>query len=74
MERLFILILLGLGLTQGGHAQNTTKPSQTPSRPTASSDEFAWGVALGSLAILGVVVGLTASSAAATPSTYSTAP
>lgn len=72
MKRFFAFLLTTLLLMQGGYAQSTTKPTQTPSRP--SNDEFSWGIALGSLAILGVVVGLTASSASASPSTYSTAP
>lgn len=36
-----------------------------------ASDDWAWGIGLGGLAVLGVVVGLTAASAASTPSTFS---
>lgn len=37
----------------------------------SASDDFAWGPAIGGLAVLGVVVGLTAAAAASTPSTFS---
>ena len=35
------------------------------------SDNFAWGIALGALVVLGVVVGLTVASAADSPSSHS---
>ena len=48
-----------------------TGKAATTSANTASSNGMAWGVGLGSLAVLATVVGLTASSAASSPSTYS---
>jgi hypothetical protein len=39
---------------------------------TQANDDFAWGIALVGLAVIGTVVGLTASSASSTPASYST--
>ena len=38
---------------------------------SAGSDGMAWGVGLGALAVLATVVGITAASAASSPSTFS---
>lgn len=74
----FPLVLAIMILANGAFAQNVAKaappPAKQPVAPTPPSDEFAWGIGLGALAIFGVVVGLTAASAASTPSTHSTAP
>ncbi len=37
----------------------------------SASDDFSWAPAIGGIAVLGVVVGLTAAAAASTPSTFS---
>ncbi len=48
---------------------------QMPNKPAPkmndSNDDFQWGIGLMGAAILGVVVGLTAASAASKPPTYS---
>ena len=65
-----LLFSLALLTASGAHAQSSS--TQAPMKKnTASNDEFAWGIGLGALAVLGAIVGLTASSAASTPPTYS---
>jgi hypothetical protein len=51
--------------------QAQTYSSKPPAPKGASKDEFNWGIALVSVAVLGTVVGLTAASAASSPNTYS---
>ena len=36
-----------------------------------ANDDFSWGIGLGGLAVLGVVVGLTAAAASSSPSSFS---
>lgn len=56
-----------------GHAQGTTKKmgNGAQSGGTYSSDNFAWGIGLGALVVLGVVVGLSVGYGASSPKTYS---
>ena len=65
-----LLTVLCVGLASPTFAQQSGKGASTASK-TASNGNFAWGIGLGALAALGVVVGVTAASAAETPSTFS---
>jgi hypothetical protein len=61
--------LLTAALMCFGSAAHADVPNRPP--VTQPSDDFCWGIALVSIAVLGTVVGLTASSAASTPNSYS---
>lgn len=66
-------ILLALVVTLVGstaHAQTSSGKAAAAAKNT-ESDSFNWGIGVMGLAILGVVVGLTAASAASTPVSYS---
>ncbi len=69
----FITLLAFAALLSGNVAQ---AQNNTPSRPPAprnntQNDDFCWGIGLVGLAVLGTVVGLTAASAASSPTSYS---
>jgi hypothetical protein len=66
----FALVLTVLATVAGNAAFAQTGRGAKASADTGSSG-MAWGIGLGGLAVLGVVVGVTASSAASTPSTFS---
>ncbi len=71
MKRLTILLtVLSVLFTAPTFAQQSGKGASTASK-TASDGNFAWGIGLGALAVLGVVVGVTVASATDTPSTFS---
>ncbi len=50
---------------------NMGRGAQQGTTYASNDDSFAWGIGLGGLAVLGIVVGLTAASAASSPSTFS---
>jgi hypothetical protein len=65
-------LMLAVFATLAGNsafAQSTGRGAATAR--TTASDDLAWGIGLGGLAVLGVVVGLTAAAASHTPSTFS---
>ncbi len=69
-------VLLAVMATLVGNsafAQNDmyTGRGANSAKSTATNNDFQWVIGLGGLAILGVVVGLTAASAASTAPTYS---
>ena len=51
------------------YAQPTGKSAAAAKKN--ATDDFAWGIGLGALAVLGVVVGLAAAAASHDPSTFS---
>lgn len=66
-------ILLAIVATLAGNvasAQTMSKPNM-PAKNKVTDDGFNWGIGLVGMAVLGVVVGLTAASASSTPNTYS---
>lgn len=69
-----ILLAITLLSTNSIHAQNSSGNPPMKKNVSSDHDEFAWGVCLGALAVIGTIVGLTATSAASTPPTYSSAP
>ena len=73
-----ILTVLALIGSNTLSAQNTTPTTNyksgqgaTESSSTGSQNGFAWGIGLGALAVIGTVVGLAASSASSSPSSFS---
>lgn len=66
----FLIALLCM-VSNAGFAQQQTGRGAAAGKTNGSSDGFAWGIGLGGLAVLATVVGLTASSATSTPSTFS---
>lgn len=53
------------------HAAPKPKGQAAVDSANAGSNGFAWGFAIGGLAVIGTVVGITAASAASSPSTFS---
>lgn len=77
MKNLSVILALAVTLVgSSAHAQNYGSNKTTRDRDAKNNnqdkDNFQWGVGLMGLAVLGVVVGLTAASAASTPNNYST--
>jgi len=69
MKKIAMLLTVMTFVTNSTFAQTTGKGATTSAN--VASDNFAWGIGLGALAALGVVVGVTAASAASSPSTFS---
>lgn len=63
----FILTVVACLAGNVAHAQ-TGKGASAGSN---GASDFSWGIAIGGLAVLGVVVGVTAAAASSTPSTFS---
>lgn len=64
---------LAVAATLSGSAAYAAQPAgrgAAASRDSAN-DSFAWGIGLGALAVLGIVIGLTAAAAADNPSSFS---
>ncbi len=75
MKQISILLLaIVLLSTNALHAQSSSMAPMKKTTASNQSDEFAWGICVGALAVLGTIVGLTAASASATPPTYSNPP
>lgn len=69
MKKFVVLFALVASLTSNvGFAQSAGRGSQAGS---SGSTEMAWGVGLVGLGVVATVVGLTAASAASSPSTFS---
>ncbi len=71
-----LTVLLAVFATLVGNTGYAQTPKSQMGRGASAgkntaSDSFAWGIGLGGLAVLGVVVGLTAAAASSTPSTFS---
>lgn len=74
MKKLAIVLAAVATLTSNGaFAQDNTKKmgSGAQAATSSSSDNMAWGIGLGALAVVGVVVGLTAGTSAGSTSSYS---
>lgn len=70
MKKLSIILALAATLVgSNAHAQTSGKAASMAKNN--GSDDFQWGIGLMGVAILGVVVGLTAASAASSPNSYS---
>lgn len=63
-----ILAIVATLAGSNGYAQNNGKGAAAGK---SSSSDFAWGIGLTGLAVLGVVVGVTAAAAASSPSSFS---
>ena len=70
MKKIAMLLTIITFVANPAFAQQKGKAAATSSK-TASDGNFAWGIGLGALAALGVVVGITVSSATESPSTFS---
>jgi hypothetical protein len=72
MKKIAILmaVLAMLG-TNAAHAQNTTGKGSAAGSSAGTNNGMAWIVGLGSLGVLGTVVGITAASASSSPNTFS---
>ena len=70
MKKLSIL-LTAIAMISSTTLQADMPSKNVPAAPKMSNDDFNWGIALGALAVLGTVVGLTVSSAASSPISYS---
>ncbi|MBS0625562.1 MAG: hypothetical protein JSS32_05895 [Verrucomicrobia bacterium] len=72
----FTVLLAVLATVSGSavHAQNAggnaARGAGANAGKTMGSDAFAWGACIGSLAVLGTVVGLAASAGASSPATF----
>ena len=72
MKKLTVLVVTLAALTNAAFAQETSQNQksqpmygkQKQMDKEKKSDSFAWGIGLGALAVIGVVVGVTAGSAA----------
>ena len=74
MKKFCVIAMLAATLAGNvGFAQSNNKNmgKGAAAAKNSGSDGFAWGIALGALAVLGVVVVLTAGSASSSPSSYS---
>jgi hypothetical protein len=69
----FSILLAIVATLVGNAAQAQTTGRAAAAAKQTTNDDFNWGIALVSIAVLGTVVGLTAASAASTPDSYSTA-
>ncbi len=67
-----IFLAAALLSTSGLSAQNTApKGAAAQAANSYSNDNFAWGIGLGMLAVVGVVVGVTIGTSIQDPSTFS---
>lgn len=72
----FTVLLAVLATLSGSaiHAQNAggnaARGSGAHAGRNMASDTFAWGAAIGSIAVIGTVVGLAASAGSSTPATF----
>ena len=64
-----ILTALALFSTNGAFAQNKGVGAQAAT--TYSNDNLAWGIGLGMLAVVGIVVGVTVAASTQSPSSFS---
>jgi hypothetical protein len=62
-----LLTLICLSVHSFGFADQTGKGASVSSQASSDS-QFAWGIAIGAIAVLGVIVGLTVSSATSSSS------
>ncbi len=70
MKKLPIILTIVATLASNGAFAQQTGRAASSAKSTAT-DDFAWGIGLVGLAVIGVVVGLTASAAAHDPSSFS---
>lgn len=70
MKKIAMLLTIITFVANPAFAQQKGKGASASSK-TASDGNFAWGIGLGALAALGVIVGVTVASATNTPSTFS---
>ena len=69
MKKIAVLLtVFSFAFANIGHAQPT---GSAVSGGSQTGSEFAWAIGLGALATLGVVIGVTASSAGTSPTTFS---
>lgn len=69
MKRLSVLVtIMAILAGSAGYAQPTGKAAASGKN---SADSFAWGPAIGGLAVIGIVVGITAASATNSTSSFS---
>jgi hypothetical protein len=67
-----LLVLVATLASNNAFAQNSTKMGNgAQAASTSSSDNFAWGIGLGALAAVGVVVGVVAGTSASSASSFS---
>lgn len=66
----FILSVFAMLANNGLYAQDSNM-GKAPVAGQNNNKDVSWGVALGSLAVLATVVGITAASASSSPSTFS---
>ena len=68
----FSILLTAIAMISSTALQADMPSKNMPAAPKQmANDDFNWGIALGALAVLGTVVGLTAASAASSPTSYS---
>ena len=75
MKKFAILALvvatLGSNAAFAQSTNNTTGKGAVAGKNGASNNAFAWGIGLGTLAVVGTVVGLVAASASGSPNSFS---
>ena len=66
-------VLAAVATLNGAYAQDTMKPMGSGAQASSDygSNHMAWGIGLGTLAVVGLVVGLTAGTSASDPSSFS---
>lgn len=67
----FAFLLTALSFAFFANQAHAGPPGGAPGAGMQTASNFAWGVGLGALTTLGVVIGLTASSAPKGPTTFS---
>lgn len=71
MKKIVMLLTLVMILMNNSVFAQQTGKGASASANTASDNSFSWGIGLGALAILGVIVGVTVASATDSPSSFS---
>lgn len=66
-----ILALAATLMSNGAFAQSSNTGAGALAARTYSNDAFAWGIGLGMLAVVGVIVGVTVGAATGGPSSFS---
>ena len=72
MKKLFVMLAVVASLTSNAaFAQSSSSGRGAAAAKNNASDDFAWGIGLVGLGVLATVVGLTAATAAQSPSAHS---
>ena len=70
MKKLTVFLAV-IAMLAGNSAFAQPAGKSAAAAKATATDDLAWGIGLAGLAILGVVVGITAAAASSTPSTFS---